>query len=128
MTQNAQSYSGDNRRQYQRIHKNFILTYFEKDDPTKKYEITQLKNISLGGICFITSKAFAPSTLIGIELKTPYLSDTTYLEGLVLESHEKIKGILYETRLKFNPLNAQAEFLLAKLIDFFVNGGKNLYE
>ena len=90
-------------------------------------EITQLKNISMGGMCFVTSARFEPGTQLGIELKTPYLADTTYLEGVVLESHEKVMDIIYETRLKFEFLNPQAEFLLAKIIEFFINEEKNSY-
>ena len=114
------------RRRHKRIRRNFILTYFEKNDPSQKYEITQLKNISAGGMCFVTTQQFAPKTLISVELKTPYLSDTTYLEGMVLESHEKAKGVLYETRLQFTELNAQASFIIEKLVEFF-NKGDNAH-
>ena len=127
MTEKDESAKGE-RRHSDRIKKNFILTYYAKSDPEHKYEITQLKNLSLGGICCITSKTYAPETKIGLELKTPYISDTTYLEGIVLESHEKVKNIIYETRLKFEDLKPQAEFLLAKVIDYFLSGGKSHYE
>lgn len=110
------------RRQYVRVTKNFILTYYEKDRPGEKHEITQLKNISLGGMCFITTKSHTPKTHLAIELKTPYLANITYLEGTVQMSHEKVKGILYETRVKFESLNTEAEYLLSKMIEFFVNG------
>jgi c-di-GMP-binding flagellar brake protein YcgR len=98
--------SGIERRRYTRISKSFILTYFEKTNPREKFEITQLRNISMGGLCFITTKPFPQGTVLGIELKTPYLSDTTYLEGKVLQSHEKVTGILYETRVELSFLDA----------------------
>ncbi len=116
------------RRRHQRIEKNFILTYYEKTNPSIKIELTQLKNISKGGLCFITTKAFSPSTKLGLELRTPYLSDTTYLEGTVLESRPKIEGIIYETRLQFEQLNPQADFLISKMIEVFMNGGSTTYE
>lgn len=106
------------KRQYPRIDKNFVLTYFTKDNPHQKIEITQLKNISKGGMCFITSQSFAPKTELSIELKTPFISETTYLEGYTLESHQKAAGLIYETRLKFVNLNPHGEFLLDKLIEF----------
>ncbi|VAW13039.1 hypothetical protein MNBD_BACTEROID05-679 [hydrothermal vent metagenome] len=116
----------DERRVYKRIDKNFILTYYDKADPSRKYELTQLKNISMGGMCFITTQAYVPSSKMGIELKTPYLADTTHLEGNVLASHEKVKNIIYETRIKFDLLSSESEFLLAKLIEFFTKSqGKN---
>ena len=114
----------EERRRHKRIHKTFILTYFVLTDPDKKYEITQLKNISLGGLCFITSKPYEPSVKLGVELKTPYLTDTTHLEGVVLESIEKINDLLYETRVIFEGLTPDAEFLLSKLIEFFIEEQK----
>ncbi len=110
------------RRSSKRIRKHFILSYFEKEYPDRRYELTQLKNISHGGMCFITSQKFNPGTRLGIELKTPYVAETTYLEGIVLESHEKVRNMIYETRLKFEFLDKQGEFWVAKLIEFFVNG------
>ncbi len=109
------------RRKNKRIKKHFLLSYYLKENPEDKHEMTQLKNISLGGLCFITTRPYAPGTVIGIDLNTPYLSDTTYLEGVVLESHETAKGILYNTRLKFKDLTPEAEFLLKKIMDFFAN-------
>lgn len=110
------------RRRSKRIRKHFILSYFEKEFPDRRYELTQLKNIGHGGMCFITSQRFNLGTKLGIELKTPYLTETTYLEGVVLESHEKVRNMIYETRLKFEFLDSQGEFWVDKLIEFFVNG------
>ncbi len=114
-------YSKVERRKNKRIKKHFLLSYYLRDNPEKKYEVTQLKNISLGGMCFITTRAYAPGTVMGIDLNTPYLSDATYLEGVVLESHETAKGILYNTRLQFKDLTPEAKFLLKKIMDFFAN-------
>ncbi len=79
-------------------------------------------------MCFIASQKFDPRTKIGVELTTPYLAETTYLEGTVLESREKVKDMIYETRLKFECLDSQAEFLLAKLIEFFTNGEQTSHD
>lgn len=116
------------RRQNPRLERNFILSYFDKARPQTKFELTQLKNIGKGGMCFVTSQKFEPGTKMELELKTPYLAEATYLEGRVLESHEKVEGMLYETRLQFEFLDPKGEFLLAKLIEFFVKGEKGAHE
>lgn len=113
---------GDDRRKYRRIAKNFILTYYLKDDPTRKFEITQLKNISSGGLCFVTSKSFSKGDRLGVELKTPFITEKTHIDCLVLESHQKIVGMIYETRVEFEYLNDETEFLLKKLNEIFVEG------
>ena len=43
--------SSKERRQYERIKKSFILSYYDLTIPEIKYTITQLKNISFGGMC-----------------------------------------------------------------------------
>jgi len=107
------------RRVYKRIKKHFILSYFELTNPEIRYDASQLKNISLGGMCFVTAKPFSRGALLGIELKTPFMAELTHLEGSVLESHEKLKNIIYETRLKFENLTPQAEFVISRLIQYF---------
>ena len=116
------------KRRFKRIKKNFILTYFELEHPKRKYEISQLKNISMGGMCFITTKQYEAHTKLGIELKTPYLSGTTYLEGRVLQSHAKVVKMIFETRLQFDALTKDAEFLLTELIEYFLNDQGITYE
>ena len=107
------------RRYYIRIKKNFILSYHDQKNPGKKFGATQLKNISLGGMCFITSIRYEPGTKIIIELKTPYLTGTTHLEGTVLESQEKIADIICETRLVFDNLQPESEFVISKIVEYF---------
>ena len=107
------------RRQGKRIKKHFILTYFDVADPQTRHDASQLKDISLGGLCVITSKAFPEGTKLGIELKTPFLSDLTHLEGIVLFSQEKMKDIVYETHLKLETLSPQSEFILHKIIEHY---------
>ncbi|MBF0531723.1 MAG: PilZ domain-containing protein [Candidatus Omnitrophica bacterium] len=116
------------RRRYARVKKTFILSYCLLDDPSRKFEITQLKNISLGGICFVSSQDLTPGVQLGVDLKTPYVADKTYLTGHVLESHPKVKGMLYETRLAFSGLKPETEVILTQLIEFFLNEGKKRYE
>ena len=111
--------SSSDRRIYKRIKKHFILSYFEMADPSIRYDASQLKNISLGGMCFVTAKPFPMGVRLGIELKTPFLSELTHLEGIVLGSHERLKNIIYETRLKFENLTPQAQFVIGKLIQYF---------
>lgn len=116
------------RREYLRIKKNFILSYYLDTEPSVKYKVTQLKNISKGGMCFITAQKYAPATKLIVELKTPYIVDITHLEGTVLESHEKLPEIIYETRLKLENLSSQAQFLIEKLEELFRKGIENKNE
>ena len=110
---------GDERRKYHRINKHFVLSYFDLNDPMVRHDASQLKNISLGGMCLITARVFTPATRLGIELKTPFLSEFIYLEGTVIECKEKIRNIIYETHLRFDQLPLPSQIVLKKLIEHF---------
>ncbi len=118
----------EERRQYLRIQKHFILSYYDIDDPSTKHDITQLKNISLGGMCFVASHYYKPGIKIAIDLKTPYLAGTVHLTGVVLQSHEKITNILYEIRMAFHQLNPQSEFVLNKIVEYYKEGNHAKHE
>ncbi len=112
------------RRKHPRIAKTFVISYFEKTTPEHKHEITQLKNISAGGMCFISSHPIANGTVLGLELKTPYVASVMHLEGVVLGSHEKAKNIIYEVRLAFQNLSEQSVVLLDKIMEVFMKEGR----
>ncbi|VAX35769.1 hypothetical protein MNBD_UNCLBAC01-304 [hydrothermal vent metagenome] len=105
------------RRKFPRINKNFILSYLDPSTSDKKYEITQLVNISTGGMCFVTTTQLESLIKIQIKLKIPYLSNNTHLCGKVLDSREKVKGIIYITRLEFEDLPPNAKLLVKEIID-----------
>lgn len=111
----------EEKRQSKRIQKHFILKYYDVNNPNEKYSVSQLKNISEGGMCLITEKPFEPGTLLGVEIKSPFFASVTHMEGKVLGSHEKAKDIIYETRLEFQKLSGPAQEVVKKTIEFFDN-------
>ena len=104
-----------NRRKYVRIYRNFILSYCLKGQSQVAYEMSQVNNISRGGINFSSTVALIPGSQMLIELKTPFLNDKIKLEGVVLESKEKIARLIYEVRVEFNNVSEQAKEVLAKI-------------
>ena len=109
----------EERRQYLRIKKHFVITYFDQTNPSVRHEVTQIKNISKGGACIITSMHVLPGSRLTIELKTPHMHDLTALQGIVLGSHERIHNIVYETRVQFENLSEQAVTVLNKIEEIF---------
>ena len=109
------SFDGKNRRKHNRIHKNFLLSYHLKNDSQSRFDVTQLKDISRGGMCFLSSKYLSPEMELAIELKTPFISEAIYFEGKVIESREKLANIIFEIRVVFNNLSPIAEQVLHKL-------------
>jgi hypothetical protein len=112
----------DERRKHVRVDRNFILTYTDKLTPNVKNEITQLRNISRGGMCFVATRSFEKSTVLLIEMRTPFTTGSIMLEGIVLESRERIKGMIYDVRLQFQNLPPQASDILEKIEYYGIKG------
>ena len=104
-----------NRRQFVRVYRHFIITCYALANPLAKREISQINNISQGGMSFSVTALRPAGAVLGIELKTPFLADSVYLEGEVLECREKIPQLIYEVRLQFKNLSAQAKEILTKI-------------
>ena len=103
------------RRKHIRVDRSFILTYVDKRTPNVKNEITQLRNISRGGMCFVATRPFELSMELIIEMRTPFTTGGIALEGIVLESRERIKGLIYDVRLRFQNLPPHADEILEKI-------------
>lgn len=113
--------SGSERRKHVRVDRNFILTYFDKTAPNVKNEITQLRNISRGGICFVATRSFPISVELVIEMRTPFTTGTVLFEGVVLESRERIRNMIYDVRLEFRNVQPGAMEILEKIEQYGIN-------
>lgn len=118
---NAPQNSGSERRKHIRIDRNFILTYYDKQAPNVKNEITQLRNISRGGLCFVSTRSFPVSSELIIEMRTPFTTGTVLFEGVVLESRERIRNLIYDVRLEFRNIQPAAQEILEKIEQYGIN-------
>ena len=107
--------SSQNRRKFVRIYRNFILWCRLKENKDIFFEMSQVNNISRGGVNFSTTTVLNVGSALLIELKTPFLNEKVDLEGVVLESQEKITNLIYAVRVQFQNLSPEAEDVLAKI-------------
>lgn len=112
------------RRKHVRIKKNYILRFSDRNNPSLKFDVSQIENVSKGGLCFTSGIPFVEKTLINIELRTPYLYDTAHLEGQIIQCREKVSGLIYENHLKFQNLTPKAEDILEKIERFNTSKGR----
>ena len=110
--------SSNERRRSVRVQKTFIIRFCAKNDPSQKYEISQIKNISRTGICFTSTKPLAQGVIMLIEFRMPYVSDMISLEAQVLDSKEKVKNVVYENRLKYQNVSLEALIVLEKIENY----------
>ena len=98
-----------------RIYRNFILSYHEKGKAIIKHHVSQVNNISKGGMSFSSTYPLKQGAVIMIDLKTLFIADSIRLEGVVLECSEKIPEMIYEIRLQFQETPAQVLSVLEKI-------------
>jgi len=93
-------YSGAEQRKHPRITGRFIVSYrvLEEVDNT---DISQTKNISLGGMLLTTNRKFDPGTKLALEMRLPTDPHPLMLIGKVLESREVTRNLIYDTRIEF---------------------------
>lgn len=120
-----QSSSGNERRQHPRIEKHFIITYYDLEKSNAEHCISQLKNISRGGVCFSSSLSFAPGARLQAMLKTPFLGQTVDFEVRVVDCEEKIPNTVYHVRAKIENATPQTQEILKKIEESFLKSQSN---
>jgi len=115
-------YEGHERRRFPRISGRFIVSYriLEEVDNT---DISQTKNLSLGGMLLTTNKKFEPGTNIALEIRLPFDPNPIMLISKVLESKEISKNLIYDTRLMFLAVDERHKKVIGETVDYYLKKG-----
>jgi hypothetical protein len=116
------AYSGPEKRKHPRIEARFIVSYRILED-NDIVDVSQTKNLSLGGMLLTTNKKFSPSTHLAIEIRLPFDPNPIMLIAQVLESKEIIKDLIYDTRLQFLGVDEKHRNVINKTIDYYLKRG-----
>ena len=113
-------YSGDERRKFSRINANFVVSYriLEEID---NYDISQTKNICIGGMLLTTNVPFEPGTRLNLEIRVPFNSnkDPINIVGRVIESKVITNNLIYDTRLEFLTIDNPSKEAVEKTVEYF---------
>lgn len=87
------TYTGQERRKHQRISARFIVSYriMEEEDAV---DISQTKNVGLGGMLLTTNREFKAGTNLALEIRLPFDPNPIMLIGRVMDSREIIKDLI----------------------------------
>ncbi len=109
-------YSGQERRKDLRISSNFSVSYrlLHEDG---RLDLTQTKNICLGGMLLTTNRKFAPNTRLAIEIRLPFDQFPFSLTGKVIESREITKDLIYDTRLEFTAIDQRHKKIISQTVE-----------
>ena len=88
------------KRKYPRVDARFVVSYrIVEEDEIK--DLTQTKNLSLGGMLFTTMENFPAGTQLEVEMRVPVDRDPVNIIGRVIDSCRVAKGTIYNTRIAF---------------------------
>lgn len=115
-------YSGPERRKYPRANGRFVVSYrvLEEYD---NVDISQTKNLSLGGMLITTNRQFEPATNLALEIRLPFDPDPIFLVGRVIESREITKNLIYDTRLEFFSVDEKHKKVMEETVDYYLKKG-----
>jgi hypothetical protein len=83
-------------------------------------DITQTKNIGLGGMLLTTNCKFDPGTSLAVEIRLPFERNPILLIGRVIDSQEITKDLIYDTRLEFLAIDENHRSIINKTVDYYV--------
>jgi len=112
-------YTGPERRKHRRISARFIVSYrvMEEEDAV---DISQTKNMSLGGMLLTTNREFKSGTTLALDIRLPFDPNPIMLIGKVVESREIIKDLIYDTRLSFLAVDERHRKAIGDTVDYYL--------
>ena len=113
----------DERRKSERLERHFVVAY-RLYEGESDYDLSQIKNISKGGLRFITSKQYTSGAILAIELRTPVSTGKIKLQGKVIASDVVVDGMIYDTRVAYVSIDKDTEMLVSKTIQYFSENQK----
>ncbi|MCX5706164.1 MAG: PilZ domain-containing protein [Candidatus Omnitrophica bacterium] len=116
-------YSGVERRKHPRVAGRFIVSYRIMDE-INNIDITQTKNISMGGMLLTTNKLFNPGTNLALEIRLPFDPHPIMLIGRVVESREIMKNMIYDTRLEFIAVDERHRKVIGETVAYYLKKEK----
>ena len=116
------SYSGVEKRKYPRAIGRFIISYRILENNGNN-DISQTKNLSLGGMLLTTNCQFQPGTNLALEIRLPFDPNPIMLIAKVLESKEITKNVIYDTRLIFLAIDEKHRKVINETVRYYLKKG-----
>ncbi|MDO8662614.1 MAG: PilZ domain-containing protein [Candidatus Omnitrophota bacterium] len=117
------SYAGPERRRHPRVKGRFIVSYRIISD-SNNIDITQTKNISMGGMLLTTNRSFNLGVNLALEIRLPFDPHPIMLIGRVVESREIMKDMIYDTRIEFLAVDERHRKIIGETVGYYVKKEK----
>ncbi len=115
-------FSGIEKRKHPRANGRFIVSYRVIPNNSNA-DISQTKNLSLGGMLLTTNCQFPVGTNLALEIRLPFDPNPIMIIAKVLESKEITKNIIYDTRLIFMAIDEKHRKVIGETISYYLKKG-----
>ena len=105
------------RRKFIRVGGTFVVSYTDITTQEQKTDVTQTKNISVGGILFTAGREFSADTVLRLKLRLPDVPDYINVKVKVMGSKQRIKGLMYDTRVKFIGIREEDRDAIRRIVE-----------
>ena len=110
---------GTDKRKHPRVMAHFIVSYRILDENDLR-DITQTKNISLGGMLLTTNRQFNAGTNLALEIRLPFDPNPIILVGKVIESKQITKNLIYDTRISFLAIDEKHRAVIGETVSCYL--------
>lgn len=119
----SNEYTGPEKRKFPRANGRFIVSYrvIPKDSNS---DITQTKNLSLGGMLLTTNCQFPVGTNLALEIRLPFDPHPIIIIARILESKEITKDVIYDTRLNFLAVDEKHRKVVTETVGYYIKKGQ----
>ena len=106
------------KRKHTRFKAKLIVSYriFKDKDAI---EVSQTKNIGLGGMLLTTNRLFEPGTCLALEIRLPFDQDPINIIAKVEDSQEIEKDNIFDTRLSFLSIDEKHKNALLETLEYY---------
>jgi PilZ domain len=105
------------KRKFKRINGTYIVSYAPIKGEDLKFDVSQTRNLSEGGLLFISDRKFEKDIVLKIKLRLPEFSDYVIVKARVVDSIQLAKGIMNETRVMFVDIDKNVREAIRRLAD-----------
>jgi hypothetical protein len=113
------SYAGPEKRRSPRVNGRFIVSYRVLEE-SESIDITQTKDLSMGGMLLTTNRKFDPGTSLALEIRLPFDPNPIMLIAKVVDSKEITKNLIFDTRLTFLAVDEDHRKVIGQTVNYYL--------
>lgn len=107
------------KRRHPRAKGRFVVHYKILEE-SNNIDITQTKDLSMGGMHLTTNRPFGAGTKLALEIRLPFDPHPIMIVGRVVNSHEVAKGLIYDTRIEFLDIDKNHKDIISQTVDYYI--------